>query len=80
MPHIGTLAERGTTFLGANTFGLPTISGWHSLLTGEKPLLKGTNMMSSVDNDDEGFPKIFREDLGYYTTYVSPSSFTFDGK
>lgn len=49
-------------------------------MTGEKPLMKGTNMISSVDNDDEGLPKVLKTQLGYYTTYVSPSSFTFDGK
>ena len=66
--------------MGVNSFGVPTINGWHALFTGEKPLMKGTNMISSVENDDEGLPKILRTDLGYYTTYISPSSFTFDGK
>ena len=66
--------------MGVNSFGVPTINGWHALMTGEKPLMKGTNMISSVDNDDEGLPKVLKEQLGYYTTYVSPSSFTFDGK
>ena len=37
-------------------------------------------MISSVGNDDEGLPKVLKTQLDYYTTYVSPSSFTFDGK
>lgn len=49
-------------------------------MTTEKPLLNGINMISSVENEDESFIDQLRRDLEYFTTYVSPSPFDFDGK
>ena len=62
-----------------SSFGLPTINGWHSLFTSEKPKFKGINMVSHVGNQFESFMAKFKR-LGYFTTYISPSPLDFDGK
>ena len=55
LPNLNKLAAKGLTALGVASAGLPTIFGWHSLMTTEKPLLNGINMISSVENEDESF-------------------------
>lgn len=55
LPNLNALASKGFTALGVASAGLPTIFGWHSLMTTEKPLLNGINMVSSVENEDESF-------------------------
>ncbi|CAL6016033.1 Sulfatase [Hexamita inflata] len=79
LPSIKSWAEYGVTFLGTASFGLPTIYGWHSLVTSEKPLSRGINMINSVHNNVESiFSSI--KNIGYYNSYFSPSPFDFDGK
>ncbi|CAL6114574.1 Sulfatase [Hexamita inflata] len=79
LPSIKSWAEYGVTFLGTASFGLPTIYGWHSLVTSEKPLSRGINMINSVHNNVESiFSSV--KNIGYYNSYFSPSPFDFDGK
>ena len=48
-------AERGTTFTGANSFGLPTADGWLGLLTGLQANIKGLNIIRNVAGHDDSF-------------------------
>jgi hypothetical protein len=44
-PYLRALAAEGVTFSGMNSLGIPTYSGWHSLLTG---LVPSQNYMNIV--------------------------------
>ncbi|CAL6051533.1 Sulfatase [Hexamita inflata] len=79
LPHLRSLSESGVSFASLSSNGLPTVFGWHSLMTGEIPYSNSINMAQSVFNDVDDFPSYFKQQ-GYHTMYVSPSSFKFDGK
>lgn len=73
------IAEKSVNFLGVRSNGVPTINGWHSLITGELPSFRANNMITSVYNEMDDIPTFFR-DLGYHTSIVWCSAFDFDKK
>ncbi|CAL6060091.1 Sulfatase [Hexamita inflata] len=79
LPKLRELSESGVAFSSLASSGLPTLLGWHSLVTGEIPYSNSINMVQSIYNDVDDFPSFFRQQ-GYHSMYVSPSPFAFDGK
>ncbi|ESU41693.1 Sulfatase [Giardia duodenalis] len=79
VPNLQTFVENGISFINSAALGLPTVSGWHSLMTGLVPNFYGVNMITSAVSDVYGLPQFF-SDAGYENFYLSPSSFAFDGK
>ena len=66
------------TFGGMSSFGLPTLSGCHSILSGLTPSQTYLNIIagSLVHSDD--FPSEMKS-LGYRSIYISSTFFHFDG-
>jgi hypothetical protein len=58
--------------MGVRSSGVPTINGWHSLLTGEISSPHGVNMITSAFNDVDDFPSKLRQ-MGYYSLMMWPS-------
>ncbi|EFO61366.1 Sulfatase, putative [Giardia lamblia P15] len=79
VPNLQRFVEDGISFVNSAALGLPTVSGWHSLMTGLVPNFYGVNMITSAVTDVYGLPQFF-SDAGYKNFYISPSSFAFDGK
>ncbi|CAL6034537.1 Sulfatase [Hexamita inflata] len=79
LPNLRALSEQSVSFASLSSSGLPTVFGWHSLITGELPYSDSLNMVQSIYNDVDDFPSFFRAQ-NYHTLYVSPSDFNFDGK
>jgi hypothetical protein len=68
MPHLREFAKTGITFSGMSSLGMPTVSGWISLLTGAHPSQSVLNKLhaSQAHTDDlasymrwEGFRSVF---------------------
>lgn len=74
LPYLAKLAEEGHTFLGVRSNGIPTINGWHSLVSGEISNSHGVNMIGSYYNDMDDFPSKLRR-LGYYSLILWPCGF-----
>ncbi|KAE8306137.1 Sulfatase [Giardia duodenalis] len=79
VPNLQRFVQDGISFVNSASLGLPTVSGWHSLMTGLVPNFYGVNMITSAVTDVYGLPQFF-SDAGYKNFYISPSSFAFDGK
>ncbi len=79
LPELAKLAERGHSFMGVRSNGVPTINGWHSFISGEISNYKGVNMIKSAYNDMDDFPTKFKK-LGYHNLMVWPSGFSSDKK
>ncbi|CAL6053226.1 Sulfatase [Hexamita inflata] len=79
LPNLRRISQSGVSFAALSSNGLPTVYGWHSLLTGEIPYSNSVNMVQSIYNDVDDFPSYFNQQ-NYHTLYVSPSKFKFDGK
>ncbi|CAL6057312.1 Sulfatase [Hexamita inflata] len=79
LPNLRKISQSGVSFSALSSNGLPTVYGWHSLLTGEIPYSNSMNMVQSIYNDVDDFPSYFNQQ-NYHTLYISPSKFKFDGK
>ncbi|CAL5972310.1 Sulfatase [Hexamita inflata] len=79
LPKLAELAESGHAFMGVRSNGIPTINGWHGLITGEISSFKGVNMINSAYNSVDDFPTRLRQQ-GYHSLMVWPSSFSADKK
>ncbi|CAL6006450.1 Sulfatase [Hexamita inflata] len=79
LPNLRSLSEKGVSFASLSSNGMPTIFGWHSLMTGEIPYSDSVNMVQSQYNDVDDLPSFYHQQ-DYHTMYVSPSEFRFDGK
>ena len=60
IPNMADLAETGHTFFGVRSNGVPTVNGWHSIVSGEISNRKGINMIRSAYNDMDDFPSKLR--------------------
>lgn len=74
LPYLAKLAEDGHTFLGVRSNGIPTINGWHALVTGEVSNSHGVNMIGSYWNDVDDFPTKLKQ-LGFYSLVLWPCGF-----
>ncbi|CAL5972352.1 Sulfatase [Hexamita inflata] len=79
LPKLAELAETGHTFLGVRSNGIPTINGWHSLVSGEISSYQGVNMINSIQNSMDDFPSKFKK-FGYHNLIMWPSNFSCDKK
>ncbi|OHT09602.1 hypothetical protein TRFO_21495 [Tritrichomonas foetus] len=79
MSHFREYSKQGITFSGMSSSGLPTISGWHSMMTGVPPSQSFINMIDGIDAHVDDVPSHFHDD-NYRTMYISTSPFEFDGK
>ncbi|KAH0795693.1 Sulfatase [Histomonas meleagridis] len=67
------------TFAGVSSFGLPTNSGFSSLLTGLTPAQTYLNILDGalIQSDDVSS---HMKQIGYRTLFISASEFNFDGQ
>ncbi|CAL6023545.1 Sulfatase [Hexamita inflata] len=79
LPKLAELAEAGHTFLGVRSNGIPTINGWHGLVSGEVSSYQGVNMINSIQNSVDDFPSKFKQ-FGYHNLMMWPSNFSCDKK
>ncbi|TNJ30697.1 Sulfatase [Giardia muris] len=79
LPNLQKFINTGVTFFSSASVGLPTVSGWHGIMTGISPSSHGMNMVLLTDIDVDGLPEMYTRE-GYSSFYVSPSDFDFDGK
>lgn len=78
MPRLAKLAKEGITFAGMNSHGLPTFSGWHSLMTGVPPSQTYMNIIDGYKMHVDDLPSHLRDE-GYRTFFISAQPFDFDG-
>lgn len=79
MPGLTKLSQQGITFSGMNSLGMPTISGWHSLLSGVIPSQSFYNIIDGNPLHVDDLPSHLRDE-GYFSTYITGQSLDFDGQ
>jgi hypothetical protein len=76
--HLRELAKDGVTFPGMNSHGIPTCSGWHTLMTGLTPAQNYMNMIEGIYLQVDDIPSHMRDE-GFWSFYLSAEDFEFDG-
>lgn len=77
-PNLHRYASSGITFSGMSSLGIPTASGWHSLMTGLGPSQSFTNIVEGAKIHSDDFPSNLRH-RGYRSFFISSGLFSFDG-
>ena len=77
MPELNYYQNYSLTFSGMSSFGAPTSSGWHGLMTGMEPSQTYFNILEGSKIHSDDFPSQMKN-YGYRNFYIAPSIFTFD--
>ena len=78
MPNLREWSKRGVTFSGLTSHGLPTLSGWHSLVTGIIPSQTFMNIIEASPAHVDDVPSFLRNE-GYRNLMIIPQNLGFDG-
>ncbi|OHT15205.1 hypothetical protein TRFO_14400 [Tritrichomonas foetus] len=78
LPNLHKFASSGITFSGLASQGLPTLSGWHSLMTGISPSVSYMNIVDGIRMHVDDLPSHFHDE-NYRTFFISAQTFDFDG-
>ncbi|KAH0570138.1 Sulfatase [Spironucleus salmonicida] len=79
LPNLSLINQLGSTNIGVNSLGFPTILGWFGIQTGNVPLRYGIGMTQQRRQEHLTLAKFFKN-LGYSTAYTSSAPPEFDGK
>ena len=78
MPHLSELSKQSITFSGLSSNGIPTFSGWHTLITGATPSQTFMNIIDGHPAHIDDLPSFLRNE-DYRTFFLSAQDFGFDG-
>ena len=77
MKHFNKIQDYGVTFSGMSSLGIPTASGFHSLMTGMYPSQSFYNILDGSLLHSDDFPSMMKS-YGYRNFWITAAGFAFD--
>ena len=77
MKHFNKIQDYAVTFSGMSSLGIPTASGFHSLMTGMYPSQSFYNILDGSLLHSDDFPSMMKQ-YGYRNLWISAAGYNFD--